>query len=53
MPDLAVSAPPAPIFLAGPTAVGKSEVALALAQQLDGESDLVTQMLRQRALILG
>ena len=36
--------PSAPIFLAGPTAVGKSDVALLLAKELDGEIIAVDSM---------
>ncbi len=42
-----------PIFLAGPTAVGKSAVALALAEQLDGEIISVDSMQVYRGLDIG
>jgi tRNA dimethylallyltransferase len=42
-----------PIFLAGPTAVGKSAVALALAEQLDGEIISVDSMQAYRGLDIG
>jgi tRNA dimethylallyltransferase len=42
-----------PLFLAGPTAVGKSEVALLLAEQLDGEIISVDSMQVYRGLDLG
>lgn len=44
---------PAPIFLAGPTAVGKSAVALALAELLGGEIISVDSMQVYRGLDLG
>lgn len=44
---------PAPIFLAGPTAVGKSEVALLLAEQLGGELITVDSMQVYRGLDIG
>ena len=43
----------APILLAGPTAVGKSAVALALAEQLGGEIVSVDSMQAYRGLDLG
>ena len=43
----------APIFLAGPTAVGKSEVALLLAEQLGGEIITVDSMQVYRGLDIG
>ena len=43
----------APIFLAGPTAVGKSEVALALAEQIGGEIISVDSMQVYRGLDIG
>jgi tRNA dimethylallyltransferase len=43
----------APIFLAGPTAVGKSEIALALAEQLGGEIISVDSMQVYRGLDIG
>jgi tRNA dimethylallyltransferase len=42
-----------PIFLAGPTAVGKSEVALLLAEQLNGEIITVDSMQVYRGLDIG
>jgi tRNA dimethylallyltransferase len=42
-----------PIFIAGPTAVGKSEVALALAEQLGGEIVSVDSMQVYRGLDIG
>ncbi len=42
-----------PIFLAGPTAVGKSEIALALAEQLGGEIISVDSMQVYRGLDIG
>lgn len=47
------SVPPAPIFLAGPTAVGKSAVALALAERLGGEIISVDSMQVYRGLDIG
>jgi tRNA dimethylallyltransferase len=47
------SEPGAPIFLAGPTAAGKSEVALLLAEQLGGEIISVDSMQVYRGLDLG
>ena len=44
---------PHPIFLAGPTAVGKSAVALALAESLGGEIISVDSMQVYRGLDLG
>jgi len=45
--------PLAPVFLAGPTAVGKSAVALALAEQLSGEIVSVDSMQVYRGLDIG
>ncbi len=45
--------PPRPIFLAGPTAVGKSEIALCLAEKLGGEIISVDSMQVYRGLDLG
>ncbi len=42
-----------PIFLAGPTAVGKSEIALALAEQIGGEIISVDSMQVYRGLDIG
>lgn len=42
-----------PVFLAGPTAVGKSEVALRLAEQLGGEIISVDSMQVYRGLDIG
>ena len=44
---------PAPIFIAGPTAVGKSEVAMLLAEQLGGEIISVDSMQVYRGLDIG
>jgi len=45
--------PSSPLFLAGPTAVGKSEVALLLAEQLGGEIISVDSMQVYRGLHIG
>jgi len=45
--------PPAPVFLAGPTAVGKSEIALLLAERLGGEIISVDSMQVYRELDIG
>jgi tRNA dimethylallyltransferase len=45
--------PPRPIFLAGPTAVGKSETALLLAERIDGEIISVDSMQVYRGLDIG
>ena len=42
-----------PIFIAGPTAVGKSEIALALAEQIGGEIISVDSMQVYRGLDIG
>ena len=44
---------PQPLLLAGPTAVGKSEVALLLAERLDGEIVSVDSMQVYRGLDIG
>jgi tRNA dimethylallyltransferase len=44
---------PLPVFIAGPTAVGKSAVALALAEQIGGEIISVDSMQVYRGLDLG
>ena len=44
---------PALVFLAGPTAVGKSAVAIELAKQLDGEIISVDSMQVYRGLDIG
>src|SRR5882757_6270529 len=44
---------PAPIFIAGPTAVGKSEIALRLAEQLRGEIISADSMQVYRGLDIG
>ncbi len=44
---------PRPLLLAGPTAVGKSEVALRLAEKLDGEIISVDSMLVYRGMDIG
>jgi tRNA dimethylallyltransferase len=43
----------APVLLAGPTAVGKSEVALSLAERLDGEIISVDSMQVYRGMDIG
>src|SRR5438034_7324931 len=48
-----VSRPPSCILLAGPTAVGKSEVALLLAEKLSGEIISVDSMQVYRGLDIG
>ena len=45
--------PPRPIFLAGPTAAGKSALALQLAQRLNGEIISVDSMQVYRGLDIG
>ncbi len=47
------SLPLAPIFLAGPTAVGKSAIALALAEKIGGEIISVDSMQVYRGLDIG
>src|ERR1700721_2089733 len=42
-----------PIFIAGPTAVGKSEIALALAEKLGGEIISADSMQGYRGLDIG
>jgi len=42
-----------PVFIAGPTAVGKSEIALRLAEQLDGEIISADSMQVYRGLDIG
>src|SRR6185503_1706946 len=44
---------PPPLFLAGPTAVGKSEIALLLAEKIGGEIISVDSMQVYRGLDLG
>jgi tRNA dimethylallyltransferase len=44
---------PAPVFLAGPTAVGKSEIALLLAEKIGGEIISVDSMQVYRGLDIG
>src|SRR5215469_3696061 len=44
---------PPPVFLAGPTAVGKSEVALLLAEKIGGEIISVDSMQVYRGLDIG
>jgi len=44
---------PRPIFMAGPTAVGKSEIALALAEKIGGEIISVDSMQVYRGLDIG
>jgi len=45
--------PPRPVFLAGPTAVGKSAIALALAEKIGGEIISVDSMQVYRGLDIG
>lgn len=45
--------PPQPVFLAGPTAVGKSEAALLLAEKIGGEIISVDSMQVYRGLDIG
>jgi tRNA dimethylallyltransferase len=52
-PPLPPANPHPPIFLAGPTAVGKSEIALALAEKIGGEIISVDSMQVYRGLDLG
>ncbi|HEX4343439.1 MAG TPA: tRNA (adenosine(37)-N6)-dimethylallyltransferase MiaA [Verrucomicrobiae bacterium] len=44
---------PRPVFIAGPTAVGKSEIVLALAEKIDGEIISVDSMQVYRGLDIG
>src|SRR5437868_5915375 len=44
---------PKPFFLAGPTAVGKSEIAVALAEKIGGEIISVDSMQVYRGLDIG
>ncbi|NDD40138.1 MAG: tRNA (adenosine(37)-N6)-dimethylallyltransferase MiaA, partial [Verrucomicrobia bacterium] len=53
MQDGQTEFPRAPIFLAGPTAVGKSAVALALAERIGGEIISVDSMQVYCGLDLG
>lgn len=53
MPDLPSSNSRLPIFIAGPTAVGKSAIALALAEQIGGEIISVDSMQVYRGLDIG
>jgi tRNA dimethylallyltransferase len=48
-----VNPAPTPVFLAGPTAVGKSEIALALAEKIGGEIITVDSMQVYRGLDIG
>jgi tRNA dimethylallyltransferase len=48
-----VNSVPTPVFLAGPTAVGKSEIALALAEKIGGEIITVDSMQVYRGLDIG
>jgi tRNA dimethylallyltransferase len=52
-PDLPSPISRLPILIAGPTAVGKSEIALRLAEQLDGEIISVDSMQVYRGLDIG
>ena len=47
------TSPPRPIFLAGPTAAGKSALALQLAERLGGEIISVDSMQVYRGLDIG
>lgn len=53
VPSSILYPPSSPLFLAGPTAVGKSEVALLLAEQLVGEIISVDSMQVYRGLDIG
>ena len=53
MPPSILHPPSSPLFLAGPTAVGKSAVALLLAEQLGGEIVSVDSMQVYRGLDIG
>lgn len=53
VPPLARPEPPSPICLVGPTAVGKSAVALALAQRIGGEIISADSMQVYRGLEIG
>lgn len=53
MPSSIRHSPASPLFLAGPTAVGKSAVALALAERIGGEIVSVDSMQVYRGLDLG
>src|ERR1035438_10190471 len=53
LPQLPSASPHLPIFLAGPTAVGKSAVALALAEKVGGEIISVDSMQVYRGLDIG
>jgi tRNA dimethylallyltransferase len=52
-PSFILHPPSSPLFLAGPTAVGKSEVAMLLAEQLGGEIISVDSMQVYRGLDIG
>ncbi len=47
------AAPPSPLLIAGPTAVGKSEIALGLAERLGGEIIAADSMQVYRGLDIG
>src|SRR5208282_937128 len=51
--DFPTSNSPRPVFIAGPTAVGKSEIALRLAKQLGGEIISADSMQVYRGLDIG
>ena len=53
LPSLAPLKDPRPLLLAGPTAVGKSEIALLLAERLGGEIVSVDSMQVYRGLDIG
>jgi len=52
-PDLPAPVSPLPILIAGPTAVGKSEIALQLAERINGELISVDSMQVYRGLDIG
>src|SRR5512142_2466385 len=53
IPSSILDSPPSPWFIAGPTAVGKSEVALLLAERLGAEIISVDSMQVYRGLDIG
>ncbi|MBI3874990.1 MAG: tRNA (adenosine(37)-N6)-dimethylallyltransferase MiaA [Verrucomicrobia bacterium] len=53
MSSVILHPPPTPVFLAGPTAVGKSSVALVLAERIGGEIISVDSMQVYRGLDIG
>ena len=52
-PQLPSASSHLPIFIAGPTAVGKSEISLLLAEQIGGEIISVDSMQVYRGLDIG